>query len=366
MKPDWLKKLFKRIVEKFQKKPVQEEKPVVSFEQKELFERIEVGDVVFCKMPVSEKHLKEIKEGHKERPYVIVNKTESTLVGYPCTSQPQNIQKYPEICLLYNRKWDRKEKCYKPSYVTLRHAYSIPIENIRFKCYTLEKFEKEQISRRIFCFNKKNPIFCDMDKESLPIKAGDMIQYYGQKYFMISQEEGYPMYKEPISNGMELMYRNTKYYVDASRKDRLSDIHINGLKYIYSNKIIEEVKKASQKKCEKKKIKEEYRCFTCPVGTIFKDFHTGEERVYLYDTKKHSHCLYLEESDYYEIHRINWQVVYRSDQLSTEDTLLLLMDLLEDHPEQALLINELRQQVLRQSSKNEYHSPFSSSLTIEF
>ena len=58
--------------------------------EKEVFDAVEVGDLVYCQMPLSEEKLAGVPEGHKERPYVIVDKDEHFLYGYYCTSQVQN------------------------------------------------------------------------------------------------------------------------------------------------------------------------------------------------------------------------------------------------------------------------------------
>ena len=50
--------------------------------EKEVFDAVEVGDLVYCQMPLSEEKLAGVPEGHKERPYVIVDKDEHFLYGY--------------------------------------------------------------------------------------------------------------------------------------------------------------------------------------------------------------------------------------------------------------------------------------------
>lgn len=52
-------------------------------EQKEIFDNAKVGDVIFCEMPMNDSDLYDVKPGHEQRPYIIVEKRENYLLGYP-------------------------------------------------------------------------------------------------------------------------------------------------------------------------------------------------------------------------------------------------------------------------------------------
>ena len=48
--------------------------------QEDIFNHISVGDLVYCTMPVTDKALKAIPEGHTTRPFLIVKKRKGSTI----------------------------------------------------------------------------------------------------------------------------------------------------------------------------------------------------------------------------------------------------------------------------------------------
>ena len=62
--------------------------------QEDIFNHISVGDLVYCTMPVTDKALKAIPEGHTTRPFLIVKKGKYELYGYACATHPKPLRSY--------------------------------------------------------------------------------------------------------------------------------------------------------------------------------------------------------------------------------------------------------------------------------
>lgn len=121
--------------------------------EKEVFDAVEVGDLVYCQMPLSEEKLAGVPEGHKERPYVIVDKDEHFLYGYYCTSQVQN--NWNAMYVIYPNEDRICDSFYKKTYVLFKEMVRIPIVNVRYVMFHLENYEIFQIARRIALKQKK-------------------------------------------------------------------------------------------------------------------------------------------------------------------------------------------------------------------
>lgn len=62
--------------------------------QEDIFNQISVGNLVYCTMPVTDKALKTIPEGHTTRPFLIVKKGKDELYGYACATHPKSLRSY--------------------------------------------------------------------------------------------------------------------------------------------------------------------------------------------------------------------------------------------------------------------------------
>lgn len=97
-----------------------------SLKQKELFDKINVGDVVFAKLPVDQKILKKMDKSHIYRPFLVVQKRDEDLIVFKMSSvKRKNVSLYDYYKLpgLFNNES-------KPSFVYLDDFMKLPIQNI--------------------------------------------------------------------------------------------------------------------------------------------------------------------------------------------------------------------------------------------
>lgn len=99
--------------------------------QKKIFDQITPGNLVYCKMPLTDKALKKIQNGHHSRPFLIVKKGEDELYGYACATHPRSLEEY-EKHVFKNEVYDSKNTCYKDSVIQFDRAFIIPIAYIEY------------------------------------------------------------------------------------------------------------------------------------------------------------------------------------------------------------------------------------------
>ena len=70
------------------------EKVNIAKKQKEIFEKVQSGDMIWDQMPLNKKELSEIEENHRIRPYLIVKKEKNFLFCYQSSSKSRKQYTY--------------------------------------------------------------------------------------------------------------------------------------------------------------------------------------------------------------------------------------------------------------------------------
>ena len=83
-----IKQIYNNIIEKI----------IIHKEQRTIFSEVQVGDLLWCSMPLRKKELQKIEESHRIRPYLVVEKGNNFLLCYQSSSKNReelnNYQKY--------------------------------------------------------------------------------------------------------------------------------------------------------------------------------------------------------------------------------------------------------------------------------
>lgn len=120
-------------------------------EQYKLFQTIQPGYLVFCRMPVCEDNLVDINHPHRIRPYLIIKKDKDYLYGYAGSTKKKN----PKIqYTLKDGHKDKKTGAFSDSYLYLNNVYRIPIQNIKGILKQVSSKDLIQIQRKIQLFKK--------------------------------------------------------------------------------------------------------------------------------------------------------------------------------------------------------------------
>ena len=190
------------------------EKVNIVKKQKEIFENIQVGEMIWAQMPLNKKELSEIEESHRIRPYLIVKKEKNFLFCYQSSSKSRKqYNNYEEYCL---NKLKYKNK--KDSWLDLKS-----IKRIEKRIC----IEQNRGNSEVIKFNK-----------SIYIEIGDVILYNEKLYYVYSEDNVniycFEIHKRKKENVIEeniiinrkTYYTNFKELKAINRKDKM-EINMN-------------------------------------------------------------------------------------------------------------------------------------------
>lgn len=249
--------------------------------QKEIFEKIKPGHLVYCKMPISDKALKKIQNGHQSRPFLIVKKGKDELYGYACATHPKRLEKF-EKHVFKNEVYDSKNDCYKDSVIQFDRAFIIPIACIEYIYKELDFYCIRQIARELQAYaNIRNKGVLNFDME-IPILKGDILRINGTYYYFKEQVDNvYQLY--PCQNkGTPLdshFYRYNKipHCINMHKIYTVPSLNIHNLIEVSNSGRNDWVKRQIPiSKIKKQKEQKTYSYKLLP-GTIVNNF------VYLFD-----------------------------------------------------------------------------------
>lgn len=259
--------------------------------QKRLLESLNAGDLVWAKMPLSKKELKNIAENHQIRPYLVISKDKFNIYAYQSSSkqcnQLNNCQEY------FINKFHYKQK--KDSFINLTKIHKIPFINLKSNYITLNEQDLKNIQKRLqIQANNKYQFSIDTY-----ILEGDVIAINHQLYYVYASDNVYlyclkifkkcPKDKKLYKN---IIINNKTYYTTFKEKvsfERTTKINIVSIAYKSEMENILDKKNGiefEQKKLsnlEKKMIEKNYE-LVYENGTVFQ---VGKNRiVYLFKYKK--------------------------------------------------------------------------------
>ena len=152
--------------------------------RKEIFDKVQVGDMLWCSMPLSRKELKRIDASHRVRPYLVVKKERDFLLCYQSSSKDRkrinNYKRYCVDCGKYRNK--------KTSWIDLTEVKKIKINNIQMEFISLGQIEIKKIEKRI-CIgqNRGNPELIRFD-ECIYMEEGDVVVRDNKLYYVYDND----------------------------------------------------------------------------------------------------------------------------------------------------------------------------------
>ena len=118
-------------------------------QQRKIFQETQIGDLLWCKMPLPKKQLKQIEKSHRIRTYLVIEKKSNFLLCYQSTTKNRkemnNYQKY----LINGKKYRKKRN----SWIDLTKVEKISIKNIQSPYIKLNQIDIKKIEKRIWIAN---------------------------------------------------------------------------------------------------------------------------------------------------------------------------------------------------------------------
>ncbi|MDO5649980.1 MAG: hypothetical protein Q4G11_05185, partial [Gallicola sp.] len=173
-------------------------------EQKALFDRIKIGQVVYAEMPLADKSLFDIPEGHRCRPYIVTGKTASSLFCHAGSHKKSNYLTNKNTFKLhrslntthYRQGKERNSK--NDSYYDLSEVKELPIEKLLY--FFQQPFESDlmQLERQLTVLkNEEKNVY--LLRLSFPLREGDCLDINGQKSIIYSVYKS-DIYAHPYSD----------------------------------------------------------------------------------------------------------------------------------------------------------------------
>lgn len=225
--------------------------------QKKLLESVKPGDLVWAKMPLPKKELKQIEENHQIRPYLIAHKDKFNIYAYKSSSKNyerlNNYEEYSINSLRYNRN--------KNSFIDLTKIYKIPFLNLKSRYITLNQFDLKNIEKRLQIQANKNNKNIFQFPIDIYILEGDVIEVDNQLYYVYASDNVYIYclnlfkYNPKDIKKYEIISINSKmYYVsfkEMTNFKRTTKMNIVDIAYKSEKEVILEKKFLSKKALKK-------------------------------------------------------------------------------------------------------------------
>lgn len=280
-------------------------------EQKEIFENAKVGDVIFCEMPMSDSNLYDVKPGHEQRPYIIVEKRDNYLMGYPSSHvRPKCLTNYKyfgiyksinEDCYIRGRKLDS----WTNSYYNLSKVKHIEIRNIGWFFQRPNDSDLDRLEK-VLTIRKNNDLRAMRMNRKFNLDKGDIVADGDNVFYIYSSFKDdvyahslYPDKSRNTDYRKKVYAYNKSYYVDISDFTQLNpDLYANIINQATNESIksIEEFKKdIKSKNSNKNKLEKEMHCKLIPGTLMRHKEYTDYVNIYLFSRTKKSYGVYYEE-----------------------------------------------------------------------
>lgn len=313
--------------------------------QRDIFEKVQVGDMLWCNMPLSKRKLKEIESSHRVRPYLIVKKEENFLLCYQSTSKNrENMNNYEKYCIKAGKYKNKKD-----SWIDLTNIKKIRIKDIQLEFIKLNQIDIKKIEKRIAIGQNKGNSQLIRFNEPIYIEEGDVILKDQKSYYIYSVDNvNIYCFRIQKRNGknqkLEKIIINKKSYYTDFRElrtiKRNENVIITNIAYAEELLVILNQKK-SLKANTYNKIQEEMKRDKSEfeIGTVFQYGNSKVMYLYSRDNKYYGVDLlwYAIKTRIFEIKEI-----HKRKLIGTED-LKEINRIIEFLIERKIYTNEIKQ-----------------------
>lgn len=287
---------------------------------------VRVGDVFWCRMPLSEEELIHVEPGHRIRPYVITEVNDSTVKGYACYSK---LSAYCSVNQQYMIDKNNYDELRKSSYVNLSRECVLPLTSVEKYYYTLNKEDFRNLR------SHSNREIENSRKSEIGI--GSVVRKDDRYYYVYNYRKPY-FYTYPLLLEAELVNwsilqtiscNQKVYYIDYATKMQLHQDEVKKKCMQLSKKdiqLIEGGKNGFVTKTKHKRVDVVTRKpfnFNYPNGQLF--YEKFQERcfLYLYSQKGKDYGCYLDDNEdgRYRIRKANLEYMDKDGLLQAEELL---------------------------------------------
>ncbi len=152
--------------------------------QKDMFNKTQIGDMLWCMMPLSKKELSKIEKNHRIRPYLVVRKEKNFLLGYQSSSKNrEQMNNYETYCINGG-----KYKNAKDSWLDLTSINKIKMKDIQLEFFKLNEIQIKKIEKRICIGKNRGNTQLIRFNASIYIEEGDVIKKDKKLYYVYAED----------------------------------------------------------------------------------------------------------------------------------------------------------------------------------
>ncbi|MBQ1303926.1 MAG: hypothetical protein IIY51_03410, partial [Erysipelotrichaceae bacterium] len=215
-------------------------KPQYTVNQLKIFQQLQPGDLILGKMPMSDRKLYEVPDGHRHRPYLVLRKNKKTV-----TCLQGSHKQYSDDKETFKTTIPDFGQYDGESYFSTLEFYEIPIENINKLIGSLSETQKQALERKLLIMESASRHVTHLDRMDQVIRIGDIIRSKNRLYLITNDRDnipkGYALSERKIRNSFAVTVESVQYYADlhdykifnpaeiqltgAISKNKISDLH---------------------------------------------------------------------------------------------------------------------------------------------
>lgn len=215
-------------------------KPQYTVNQLKIFQQLQPGDLILGKMPMSDRKLYEVPDGHRHRPYLVLKKNKKTV-----TCLQGSHKQYSDDKETFKTTIPDFGQYDGESYFSTLEYYEIPIENINKLIGSLSETQKQALERKLLIMESASRRVIHLDRMDQVIRIGDIIRSKNKLYLITNDRDnipkGYALSERKIRNSFAVTVDSVQYYADlhdykifnpaeiqltgAIPKNKISDLH---------------------------------------------------------------------------------------------------------------------------------------------
>lgn len=249
-------------------------------------------------------------EGHRNRPYIVVGKNETSLIAYLSSHKPpKRNHSWQTFKLFHTRneayyRYDKLKKNYLDSYYSLKRYYELTPDRLHYLFMQPVKGEAERLERQLHILHNHGKKVFKMGLK-IPFRDGDLIEHEGKPYFIYTVD-GENLYTHPVVKKEDFLesiavefgfgHRCIDWRVQKLFKTRDCSSLIDATTF-EALKAFERVKKSkkSAQKIESKANSKMEVYYKFPLGQVFYLSYADEEVIYLCHAKKRAYAVFCRD-----------------------------------------------------------------------
>ena len=211
-------------------------KPLYTKIQFDIFTKLEPGDLILGKMPMSDSELYDVPDGHRHRPYLVIKKGEKSV-----TCLQGSHKQYSEDDETFKTNIANFGQYNGDTFFSIAEKYEIPVENINRNIGSLTDKQLKALQRMIMLNDKDSKTAFKFEKVNNIFKFGDIVDS-GKGLFLITNDKndslkGYRLIERPVRNSFTFSLDNKQLFIDFYSYRTLRPEYIKLVKHLSSNKI---------------------------------------------------------------------------------------------------------------------------------